>query len=74
MRLICYTKLFFVYVYFYLYLCRLNSTKMSQEYSYHKPVLLSESIEGLDIKPEGTYVDVTFGGGGHSRENPAPSG
>ncbi len=68
MRLICYTKLFFVYVYFYLYLCRLNSTKMSQEYSYHKPVLLSESIEGLDIKPEGTYVDVTFGGGGHSRE------
>ena len=54
--------------YFYLYLCRLNSTKMSQEYSYHKPVLLSESIEGLDIKPEGTYVDVTFGGGGHSRE------
>ena len=34
---------------------------------YHKPVLLNESIEGLGIKPEGTYVDVTFGGGGHSR-------
>ena len=34
---------------------------------YHKPVLLTESIEGLSIKPDGTYVDVTFGGGGHSR-------
>lgn len=34
---------------------------------YHKPVLLNESIEGLAIKPNGTYVDVTFGGGGHSR-------
>lgn len=35
---------------------------------YHKPVLLNESVEGLDIDPEGTYIDVTFGGGGHSRE------
>lgn len=35
---------------------------------YHKPVLLKECIEGLSIKPHGTYVDVTFGGGGHSRE------
>ena len=35
--------------------------------SYHSPVLLTESIEGLSINPEGTYVDVTFGGGGHSR-------
>ena len=34
--------------------------------SYHKPVMLSECIEGLNINPEGTYVDVTFGGGGHS--------
>lgn len=35
---------------------------------YHDPVLLSESVEGLNIKPNGIYVDVTFGGGGHSRE------
>lgn len=35
---------------------------------YHVPVLLDESIEGLDLKPGGVYVDVTFGGGGHSRE------
>lgn len=35
---------------------------------YHNPVLLNESVEGLRIDPEGTYVDVTFGGGGHSRE------
>jgi 16S rRNA (cytosine1402-N4)-methyltransferase len=34
---------------------------------YHTPVLLSESIDGLAIIPEGTYVDVTYGGGGHSR-------
>lgn len=36
--------------------------------TYHVPVLLNESIDGLAIKPDGTYVDVTFGGGGHSRE------
>src|SRR5690606_37659450 len=35
---------------------------------YHNPVLLQESVEGLNIKPNGVYVDVTFGGGGHSRE------
>ncbi len=35
---------------------------------YHNPVLLKECIEGLNINPAGTYVDVTFGGGGHSRE------
>ena len=35
---------------------------------YHIPVLLKESIDGLDIKPDGVYVDVPFGGGGHSRE------
>ncbi len=35
--------------------------------AYHRPVLLNESIEGLNIKPRGTYVDLTFGGGGHSR-------
>lgn len=36
--------------------------------TYHVPVLLLESIDGLDIKPDGIYVDVTFGGGGHSKE------
>jgi 16S rRNA (cytosine1402-N4)-methyltransferase len=35
---------------------------------YHRPVLLKESIEGLAVKPDGIYVDVTFGGGGHSAE------
>jgi len=35
---------------------------------YHNPVLLKESIDALEIKPDGVYVDVTFGGGGHSRE------
>ena len=35
---------------------------------YHIPVLLQPSVDGLDVKPDGTYVDVTFGGGGHSRE------
>lgn len=38
------------------------------ENNYHVPVLLQECIEGLAIKPDGVYVDVTFGGGGHSRE------
>ena len=35
---------------------------------YHNPVLLKESIDGLNINPDGVYVDVTFGGGGHSKE------
>ena len=35
---------------------------------YHNPVLLKEAVDGLDIKNNGVYVDVTFGGGGHSRE------
>ena len=36
--------------------------------TYHVPVLLKESVDGLDIQPDGIYVDVTFGGGGHSKE------
>ncbi|MEQ9219186.1 MAG: 16S rRNA (cytosine(1402)-N(4))-methyltransferase RsmH [Cyclobacteriaceae bacterium] len=36
--------------------------------AYHEPVMLQQCIEGLAIRPEGTYVDVTFGGGGHSQE------
>jgi 16S rRNA (cytosine1402-N4)-methyltransferase len=35
---------------------------------YHNPVLLKETVDGLDIKQDGIYVDVTFGGGGHSKE------
>jgi len=35
---------------------------------YHKPALLKESVDGLNIRPGGTYVDVTYGGGGHSEE------
>ena len=39
-----------------------------EEQTYHVPVLLNESIEGMNIQPGGVYVDVTFGGGGHSKE------
>lgn len=39
-----------------------------EQNTYHVPVLLHKSIDGLDIKEDGTYVDVTFGGGGHSKE------
>lgn len=41
----------------------METTKM-----YHNPVLLHESVDGLAIKEDGVYVDVTFGGGGHSKE------
>ena len=41
---------------------------MTTAETYHVPVLLHESIDGLAIQPDGVYVDVTFGGGGHSRE------
>ena len=41
---------------------------MKNDLSYHKPVLLKESIDGLNIRPDGIYIDLTFGGGGHSRE------
>ena len=37
-------------------------------YNYHTPVMLEEALDGLQIRPDGVYVDVTFGGGGHSRE------
>ncbi|MDO9040343.1 MAG: 16S rRNA (cytosine(1402)-N(4))-methyltransferase, partial [Bacteroidota bacterium] len=41
---------------------------MTVERAYHIPVLLNESVNGLEIRENGDYVDVTFGGGGHSRE------
>jgi 16S rRNA (cytosine1402-N4)-methyltransferase len=41
---------------------------MTTAMEYHNPVLLHETVDGLNIKPDGIYVDVTFGGGGHSKE------
>ncbi|WP_211218987.1 16S rRNA (cytosine(1402)-N(4))-methyltransferase RsmH [Flavobacterium gelidilacus] len=41
---------------------------MKTKMEYHNPVLLKETVDGLNIHPDGVYVDVTFGGGGHSRE------
>ncbi|WP_415061010.1 16S rRNA (cytosine(1402)-N(4))-methyltransferase RsmH [Flavobacterium sp.] len=41
---------------------------MMMTMEYHNPVLLSASVDGLNIQPDGVYVDVTFGGGGHSKE------
>ena len=41
---------------------------MNTSTTYHIPVLLRESVDGLAIKPDGVYIDVTFGGGGHSKE------
>jgi 16S rRNA (cytosine1402-N4)-methyltransferase len=45
-----------------------NETNAFDGQEYHVPVMLKESMEALDIKPGGVYVDCTFGGGGHSRE------
>ena len=39
-----------------------------EDTTYHRSVLLTESVDGLDIQPDGVYIDLTFGGGGHSRE------
>lgn len=44
------------------------SLMKNEEMTYHVPVMLKESVDGMDIRPDGIYVDVTFGGGGHSRE------
>src|SRR5882672_11045571 len=43
------------------------SDQQAGEGSYHVPVLLNESLDGLNIKTDGVYVDCTFGGGGHSK-------
>lgn len=42
--------------------------ELVEERAYHVPVMLKESIDGMALSPDGTYVDVTFGGGGHTRE------
>ncbi|MCA0364622.1 MAG: 16S rRNA (cytosine(1402)-N(4))-methyltransferase RsmH [Bacteroidetes bacterium] len=44
-----------------------QENKLTENYEYHWPVMLTECLEGLAIKPDGIYVDVTFGGGGHSK-------
>lgn len=46
----------------------IRDEKIKTADGYHVPVLLKESVDGLDIQTDGVYVDVTFGGGGHSRE------
>src|SRR5699024_4253920 len=46
---------------------KMKNKEANHNDNYHKPVLREEAIEALQIKPEGTYVDATFGGGGHSR-------
>jgi 16S rRNA (cytosine1402-N4)-methyltransferase len=40
----------------------------NEERTYHIPVLLMPSVDGMNIRPDGIYADMTFGGGGHSRE------
>jgi 16S rRNA (cytosine1402-N4)-methyltransferase len=44
-----------------------DNNPLNEPSAYHTPVMLHEAIEGLSIKPSGTYVDCTFGGGGHSK-------
>ncbi len=44
-----------------------NNPATTTPAGYHRPVLLQESVDGLDVKPDGVYVDLTYGGGGHSK-------
>lgn len=56
------------YLHVALKLCTFDTVMIKTAETYHVPVLLAESVNGLNIQADGVYVDVTFGGGGHSRE------
>ena len=58
---------FFYYLYAVIFTFSKSTPRMAIE-TYHIPVLLEECLEGLNIKPDGTYIDLTMGGGGHTRE------
>ncbi len=57
-----------VFLYLYARISTELDFSLKMSYDYHTPVMLQEALEGLQIRPDGVYVDVTFGGGGHSKE------
>ena len=45
---------------------RMSTTEYDNDQAYHRPVMLAQCLAAMDLQPDGRYVDVTFGGGGHS--------